>query len=52
VTPDGVERALEFGLELNVWTVNQASDLTVMAAFGVKSVITDEPELALDLFHR
>jgi glycerophosphoryl diester phosphodiesterase len=52
VTPAGVERALEFGLELNVWTVNQASDLTVMAAFGVKSVITDEPELALDLFHR
>jgi glycerophosphoryl diester phosphodiesterase len=51
VTPGGVERAHEQGLELNVWTVNQASDLTAMAALGVKSVITDEPELAIDLFH-
>lgn len=51
VTPGGVQRANELGLELNVWTVNQASDLTALAALGVKSVITDEPELALDLFH-
>ncbi len=50
VTPGGVQRANELGLELNVWTVNQASDLTAMATLGVKSVITDEPELALDLF--
>jgi glycerophosphoryl diester phosphodiesterase len=51
VTPDVMRRADELELALNVWTVNQASDLTAMAALGVASVITDEPELAFDLFH-
>jgi glycerophosphoryl diester phosphodiesterase len=50
VTAEGVRRADELGLALNVWTVNRASDLMAMNALGVKSVITDEPELALDLF--
>ncbi|HEV7957926.1 MAG TPA: glycerophosphodiester phosphodiesterase [Acidimicrobiales bacterium] len=49
VDPVGAQRAGELGLDLNVWTVNQASELLAMAALGVKSVITDEPELALDL---
>lgn len=42
--------AAELGLALNVWTVNEASDLLAMAELGVASVITDEPALALDLY--
>jgi glycerophosphoryl diester phosphodiesterase len=42
--------AAELGLGLNVWTVNEASDLLAMAELGVASVITDEPALALDLY--
>jgi hypothetical protein len=33
-----------------VWTVNKARDIVALGELGVASVITDEPELALDLF--
>ena len=44
-----VRRARELGLDTNVWTVNHAEDLAAMAAFGVSSVITDDPALALSI---
>ena len=49
VNADAQHRAHELGLGLNVWTVNDAPDLTAMAAVGVRSVITDQPALALRL---
>jgi glycerophosphoryl diester phosphodiesterase len=49
VTPGSQSRAAEWGLSLNVWTVNSARDLTAMGQAGVASVITDEPALALEL---
>jgi glycerophosphoryl diester phosphodiesterase len=42
-------RAGEFGLEVNVWTVNAATDITEMVDLGVTSIITDDPALALSL---
>lgn len=42
-------RAEELGLALNVWTVNEARDLAAMGNLGVASVITDEPQLALEV---
>lgn len=50
VTNEDVRFATELGLGVNVWTVNAAKDLETMAEFGVTSVITDEPELAIGLF--
>jgi glycerophosphoryl diester phosphodiesterase len=49
VTPVTQERASELGLELNVWTVNAPEDIEAMAAMGVASIITDQPERALHL---
>ena len=49
VSADAQHRARELGLGLNVWTVNDAPDLTAMAELGVRSVITDQPALALSL---
>ena len=42
-------RALELGLELNVWTVNATKDLARMVALAVAGVITDKPARALEL---
>ena len=44
-----VDEARALSLDVNVWTVNQESDLQRMASCGVASVITDEPALALRL---
>jgi glycerophosphoryl diester phosphodiesterase len=39
-------RAGELELEVNVWTVNEPSDIRAMGVLGVASVITDDPALA------
>lgn len=44
-----VARAHDLGLLVNAWTVNRPEDIEAMARFGVSSVITDEPALALKL---
>lgn len=41
--------ARERGYRVNVWTVNDESDILRMAALGVDSIITDLPDLALSL---
>jgi glycerophosphoryl diester phosphodiesterase len=51
VDATGHARAVELGLDLNVWTVNDVEDLTAMSALGVRSVVTDQPALALRLLH-
>jgi glycerophosphoryl diester phosphodiesterase len=52
VNAEAQQRALDLGLDLNVWTVNDAADLTAMAELGVRSVMTDQPALAVLLLHR
>ena len=42
----------EWGLDLNVWTVNRRRDLAAMVALDVASVITDRPAQALALMDR
>ena len=38
-----------WGLQVNVWTVNSASSITRMYEWGVDTIITDDPVLALSL---
>ncbi len=49
VGPTTVDEARALSLDVNVWTVNQETDLQRMASLGVASVITNEPALALRL---
>ena len=44
-----VDTARALSLDVNAWTVNEESDLLAMADFGVASVITDDPTLAIRL---
>jgi glycerophosphoryl diester phosphodiesterase len=41
------DRAHELGVEVNVWTVNDRTELARLAAAGVDALITDVPEVAL-----
>jgi len=43
---DAVARAVELGLGLNVWTVNDPPDIVRLAGVGVDSIITDTPRIA------
>jgi len=40
-----MEQARELGLDVNVWTVNEPSDIERVAQWGVASIITDDPAL-------
>jgi len=42
-------RSVELGLDVNVWTVNAASDIRAMGELSVASVITDDPGLATSI---
>jgi len=42
-------RAHELGLGVNVWTVNDPTELARLAAAGVDALITDVPDLALSV---
>lgn len=44
-----VARAHDRGLLVNVWTVNAPGELARLAAAGVDAVITDVPDVALDV---
>jgi len=41
-----VREAYERGLEVNVWTVNEPTDLVRLAALGASGLITDVPDVA------
>jgi glycerophosphoryl diester phosphodiesterase len=47
--PANMVRSVELGLDVNVWTVNAASDIRAMGELGVASVITDDPGLATSI---
>lgn len=46
---DTVGAIRDLGLEVGVWTVNEAADLDRMFDFGVERLTTDVPDLALKL---
>ena len=49
VDRDSVEQAHAAGLEVIPWTVNDRSDMADLIAAGVDGLITDRPDLLLDL---
>lgn len=44
--PEVVAHAVERGLEVNVWTVNEPDDMVRLAAWGVHGLVTDVPDVA------
>lgn len=46
VTPRLVERAHEVGLDVNVWTCNEAARMAELAAWGVDGICTDVVDVA------
>lgn len=46
-----VALAHELGLRLDVWTVNDPDDVRVLARAGVDAIITDVPDVALDVLN-
>ncbi|WP_313487630.1 glycerophosphodiester phosphodiesterase [Stutzerimonas kunmingensis] len=51
-TPERLEKALKQGLHVSVWTVNEPALMRRLADFGVDSLITDYPGLAVSTLSR
>ncbi|HLW71607.1 MAG TPA: glycerophosphodiester phosphodiesterase [Candidatus Binataceae bacterium] len=49
VTPESVAAAHRLGVEVHVWTVNDAAEMRDMLALGVDGIITDYPGRLLEL---
>jgi glycerophosphoryl diester phosphodiesterase len=52
LTPRLVSAAHNRGLEVHAWTINQVEDMQRMLDMGVDGIITDRPDLLLDLLGR
>ena len=51
VTPRFIEYAHAAGVEVHVWTVNEAADMRRLVALGVDGIVTDRADLALATLH-
>ena len=51
-TPERLEKAQKQGLHVSVWTVNEPALMRRLADFGVDSLITDFPGLAVSTLTR
>jgi glycerophosphoryl diester phosphodiesterase len=49
VTAEGVKQAHSRGLAVNTWTVNEPARIRQLASFRVSSIISDRPDLALQI---
>ncbi len=47
--PGYVEQAQQNGLDINVWTVNERAQMEQMCRYGVHAIITNYPDVALDV---
>ena len=47
VTPRFIDYAHAAGVEVHVWTVNEAADMRRLVALGVDGIVTDRADLAL-----
>jgi glycerophosphoryl diester phosphodiesterase len=52
LTPRFVEDAHSRGMDVHVWTVNEADDMRRMIDLGVDGIITDRPDVLLELLGR
>jgi glycerophosphoryl diester phosphodiesterase len=50
VTPQSVAAAHRIGVEVHVWTVNDAAEMRAILDLGVDGIITDYPARLLALF--
>jgi len=52
LTPRFVQDAHSRGMDVHVWTVNEADDMQRMIGLGVDGIITDRPDILLELLGR
>ena len=52
VTERSVAVAHQFGLEMHVWTINEAGEMERLLALGVDAIMTDFPERGLAVLRR
>lgn len=52
LTPGFVNDAHSRGMDVHVWTVNEAADMQRMIDLGVDGIITDRPDILLELLGR
>lgn len=52
VTPGFIDDAHSRGMDVHVWTVNEAADMQRMIDLGVDGIITDRPDILLELLGR
>ncbi|SDG02099.1 glycerophosphodiester phosphodiesterase [Thalassobaculum litoreum] len=49
LTPEALKQAHDLGLEVHVWTVNDATQMKELAEMGVDGIITDYPNVAVEV---
>jgi glycerophosphoryl diester phosphodiesterase len=52
VTPESIAAAHALGLEVHVWTINQAAEMDALLDIGADAIMTDVPALAMDVLRR
>ena len=52
LTPGFVKDAHSRGMDVHVWTINEAEDMQRMIDLGVDGIITDRPDILLELLGR
>jgi glycerophosphoryl diester phosphodiesterase len=52
VTPESVAAAHALGLEVHVWTINDAVEMAALLDLGADAIMTDMPALAMDVLRR
>ena len=52
VTPESVAAAHALGLEVHVWTINDAAEMGTLLDLGADAIMTDVPAVAMDVLRR
>ena len=50
--PHWIEKALDLGLTVNAWTVNEPEEMKWLLSKGLRFITTDEPELLLEIINQ